>query len=248
VVGDGAITVEILLSLLVALPRYEPELLALAALALVSLLVVGAPLGVSRYARFASALGTLVAFVAAGEWRNAAPTHHAERALLALWLGLAITAGDGLARVWRQGSGPARWRLAVAAALLVALAASVWRPRWGRPSPFADRRHEVGVGAAARRLVPAGARLVIDTPDYGFFAVMAAFGRPGAAAPLDDRDPRHPRPPDAFRSPDALAVRLQAAGARWLVTTTDRAPAAAALGVERARDGALALYEITAVR
>lgn len=235
-------------ALLVALPRYEAELVALVALAFVALIAARAPLGAGRYLRFAIALGALVLFVAAGEWRNAAPTHHAERALLALWLGLAIVAGDGLARAWRRGRGPARWRLAGAAGLLVVLAAVAWRPRWGRPAPFVDRRHEVGVGVAARRLVPAGERLVVDTPDYGFFAVMAAFGRAGAATPLDDRDPRHPRPPDAFGSPEALAARLQAAGARWLVTTADRAPTAVAIGVERARDGALALYEITAAR
>lgn len=236
-----------LAALLVALPRYEPELAALALLALLGRRVARAPLGAGRYLRFAAALGALLTFVAAGEWRNAAPTHHGERALLALWLGLAIVTGDGLARAWQGGGARARWRLAGAAALLVGLAAGVWRPRWGRPAPFVDRRHEVGVGAAARRLLPAGERLAIDTPDYGFFAVMAAFGRAGAATALDDRDPRHPRPPDALRSPAALDARLRAVGARWIVTAADRT-SLAGVGVERARDGALALYELTSAR
>jgi len=236
-----------LAALLVALPRYEPELAALALLALLGRRVARAPLRAGRYLRFAAALGALLTFVAAGEWRNAAPTHHGERALLALWLGLAIVTGDGLARAWQGGGARARWRLAGAAALLVGLAAGAWRPRWGRPAPFVDRRHEVGVGAAARRLLPAGERLAIDTPDYGFFAVMAAFGRAGAATALDDRDPRHPRPPDALRSPAALDARLRAVGARWVVTAADR-KSLAGVGVERARDGALALYELTSAR
>jgi len=233
-----------LADLLFALPRYEPEL---AVLALLALLAARAPLGAGRYQRFATALGALLAFVAAGEWRNAAPTHHGERALLAVWLGLAIVTGDGLAHVWSGSGARARWRLAGAAVLLVGLTAGVWRPRWGRPAPFVDRRHELGVGAAARRLLPRGERLAIDTPDYGFFAVMAAFGRAGDAVPLDDRDPRHPRPPDALRSAAVLDARLRAVGARWLVTAVDRAPPAG-IGAERARDGALALYEVISAR
>src|SRR5262249_30399350 len=80
-----------------------------------------------------------------------------------------------------------------------------------------SRSPEVAIGALAREH---GAReLAIDTPDYGYFAVIAAFGLPTNAAPIDDRDPRKPRAPDPFQSSAAFDAYLRERKPGWLVAT-----------------------------
>jgi hypothetical protein len=109
--------------------------------------------------------------------------------------------------------------------------------------PFVDRTGEVAIGRRARALGWRG-KLVIDTPDYGYFAVMAAASGPERAEPLDDHDPRHDRSPDPFASPDELGRVLRARGATSLVTSVERAEVARHIGVERARTERFVLIEL----
>ena len=65
---------------------------------------------------------------------------------------------------------------------VLALVGLGWVFRAGTPPAFADRRDAVTIGSRARELgAPA---LWIDTPDYSYLAVTAAYGRPNAAEPF----------------------------------------------------------------
>ena len=101
------------------LVRCEPEVVALALLGASALWMTRQRAAWSRWLRPALALGALMAFLVAGDLRDGAPTHHAERALLAIWFGLALFAADALVRaapVLAQGQ---RLRLAVIGSALV---------------------------------------------------------------------------------------------------------------------------------
>ena len=87
------------------------------------------------------------------------------------------------------------------------------------------RSDELAIGYAAR--AHAAQALLIDTSDYGYFAVLAAYGDPARGAPIDDRDPRKPRPPDPFTSAAAFDAWLAARLPTWLVTTRGHAQLAA---------------------
>jgi hypothetical protein len=113
--------------------------------------------------------------------------------------------------------------------LAVGLVASSVRPWSTRREGFVDRSEEVALGEQAR--VEAAARpgnLLVDTKDYGFFAVMAAFGRPGMSSPADDHDPRRRPALDAFSSEAELRRRL--GQSRWLLATREHATLARRVG------------------
>ena len=170
-------------------------------------------------------------FLVIGDLRDGAPTHHAERAVLAIWLGGAVLIGDLGVRIWSVLG--ARGRRVLGGLLVgsVALGALMVRPWFARRDSFIDREPEIEVGQKARALIPpSGPRLLVDTPDYGFYAVIAGFGRPSQAVPLDDRDPRHARAPDAFASLAALRARARAEHAGYLVATAAHLPEALAAG------------------
>jgi hypothetical protein len=128
-------------------------------------------------------------------------------------------AGDLGTTAWAAAGKRTRATAAVAVAALVAVAAGILRPRFANRDGFADRRAEVSIGAACRQRAASTDRLVIDTPDYGFFAIIVGFRHPERAAPLDDRDPRHARQPDPFTDATTLAQRLEQADASWLVAS-----------------------------
>lgn len=231
--------------LIVAWLRLEPELSALLGLGLGAAALTRAPWSRRGYLRFTGCLSGLLALVLLGEWRAAGPTHHGERALLALWLGAALIAGDTLVCAWRASTQRGRRWLLGGAGLLVALTAAGARPRWGQPAPFTERHQELAIGAAARRQVPPAATLAIDTPDYGYFAVIAAFGRPTHAFALHDHDPRRSLATAPPGGEPSWRARLRACGARWLVTTTAHVPNDLA-ATARARAGDLSLLELSA--
>ena len=130
-----------------------------------------------------------------------------------------------------------RWYNAVVAALVAIYPWDLHRP----PDDFAERELELHIGDQARRLnAPA---LLVDTADYGHLAVTAAFQRPAASTPLDDRDPRKKRPPNPFASLESLRARLATAPGAWLVATDAHAPLAARLGTVRARNAGFTLVE-----
>jgi len=200
--------------------RCEPEV------AVVSLATLGAAvsLGLStelrRYRRAGILLLALLVFLVVGDLRDGAPTHHAERAVLAIWLAGAVLAGDLGLHVWSALQARGRRVFTALLAAGVALAALMIRPWFARRDAFVDRKPEIEVGENARHAVlPDGGRILIDTPDFAFYAIIAGLGRPSQAVPLDDHDPRHPRPPDPFTSTATLLARAHAAHARYLIAT-----------------------------
>jgi hypothetical protein len=187
------------------------------------------------YAAGFAACATLLVFVTVGTIGGAAPTHHAARALLPIFFFSFCVLGHVASPVLDSP----RWYNAVAVALIALYPWSVW----AAPSDFAKRELELHIGSRARELgAPA---LLVDTADYGYLAVTAAFGRPNASVPLDDHDPRKARPADVFSSLDALRVALKAHAGAWLVATDAHAPLAAKLGTVRARNAGFILVEPT---
>lgn len=195
-----------------------------------------------RFRRPMLLIGALLLFLAAAQARGSAPTHHAERALLSAWLFGAVFSAATLYAAWQRLAGRKRTLLVLLAAGSFGLGVGVRQLAIER-EPFVDRTSEVAIGRHARALASLG-KLVIDTPDYGFFAVMAAAGGPERAEPLDDRDPRHDRSSDPFASLDGLGRVLRARGATSLVTPIERAEVARDIGVERARTERFALIEL----
>ena len=99
----------------------------------------------------------------------------------------------------------------------------------------------VDIGARARELgAPA---LRIDTPDFAYLAVAAAFGNPERATPFDDRDPRHLRPPNVFESTESLRQSLAETPGAFLVATRAHERTARALGRVRAENPQFILVE-----
>lgn len=220
------------------LVRCEPELCAFALVALGAALAVGRPAVLRRHAHVLLALGALMAFLVAGDLRDGAPTHHGERALLTAWLGLAALGGDALGEAWAHARGPGRAALIALPGLAMAPMLAVVRPWYAARDAFIDRSAEVDLGRVARARAGPGERLLVDSKDFGFYATMAGFGAPSRSAPLDDRDPRRPRKPDAFADAEALAARLAAEPAAWLVVETEHLALAVRHGtVEAARPG-----------
>lgn len=197
--GDGSV-VEAFFRYPLMLFRCEPEIATLALVGGVGLLVVGRRAPFARYGRGAVALLGLLGFLVMGELRDGAPTHHAERALFAIWLFAALFAADALIEL---ASVPAhRLRLAAVSSVLVGLAAFIVRPWYARRDSFIDRTTEIELGRAAKQTAKAHERLAIDHPDFGFYALISGFGAPERAFAIDDHDPRAPRV-DAS-SPEAL--------------------------------------------
>ncbi len=194
----------------------------------------------ARYARPAVAAGALLAFLVAGELAGGGPTHHTGRAVLPVWLLVAPALGHELER--RAAEPLAKpWILLAAALALVGLG---WMLRVGTPPAFPDRRDAVAIGAQAKAL--GAPSLLIDSPDYSYLAVSAAFGAPHVTEPFDDRDPRRPRAADAFASESALRARWGSRSQAWLVVTREHLPLARRLGRVRAETATFALIEPTA--
>ncbi len=206
-----------LLTNLIAYPlavlRCEPELVSVTTIAIVSARRSGVRLW-TRYRRLQLELGALLGFLVLGNVLDGAPTHHAERALLSIWLAAAIVAGDALDRTASALEPRARPRLAALAMASVLVAASLLRPWTARRDAFIDRAPELEIGKEARGLVGPADRLAIYTTDLGFFAAIAGFSAPERALVLDEHDPRRPDDP----SPAGLRVRLNASRLSWLLT------------------------------
>lgn len=188
----------------------------------------------SRSFRVVLSMLAIVAFLIYAELRGSTPTHHPERALLPLWLGIALGFGSALDAVLTLPK-PRRAR-ALFGTGLVSLAGG-WMFRATLPrEDFARRASEVQIGEAARQL--GVERLLIDAADYGFFAVQAGFGRPTGTQVLDLRDPRSPRKPDPLGDRAAEFLREQAGeGFTGLALPKNRLERVAFLGPPRAQAG-----------
>jgi hypothetical protein len=223
-----------------ALLREEPELCLLAAV------LLGARWhrreGVRPSARrVVIGLGVLVAGLMVAAVRGGAPTHHAGRALLGVWLALALFVGAEAEPVLGRRD---RWRPGLVGLLLVilALGAAVLRPWFSRLDSMAARADETAIGLAAGRLVPAGGRILLAVEDYGFFAIEAASGRPELFVLDRDIDPRAAQAPSSFASPTRLRARL--AEVRATHAAGRESPATAMLGAPLATAGDWRLWPV----
>jgi hypothetical protein len=219
----------------------EPELWALALVLAIAAWRSADRAKLTAYRRPSLALLALLAFMMVGSMRGEVPTHHAARVLLPIWFFACVLCGHGLAHLVSRASGQRRVALlsfAAVATLVGLFFKSTLLPIEG----FAERSTELDAGSEAKRRHLE--RLAIDTPDYGYLAVQAAFGSPTRGSTLDDHDPRHPRPPDPFLNEVALASALGQQNARFLVTTLGHAALAKGSGcAELWRNTRFALLE-----
>lgn len=211
--------------------RAEPELVTVAVVGATALLLLGHRAVFERHARAALASGGLLVFLVMGDLRDGAPTHHGERALMTIWLWLAVFAGDSLSSAWRRAAPPARALLIASTGLITAPATAIVRPWFGRRDTFIDRAAELEAGRAAAITAGPNDRLLVDTPDFAFYAVMAGFARPSRVLPLSDHDPRHRDASDPFETPEALRARILAAGATLVLLDSRHHAAAEGIGV-----------------
>jgi hypothetical protein len=213
-------------------------MLVLALLALATFRLLGRTAAGRRFAPFrpwAASVAALVIFLLVGQLVGGAPTHHPERALLFVWLLATLAVVDLFTFVGVAAARSRPW-LAVAVVLLLFL---------DYRSTFSDRgvrrENEERVGQQLRALVPQGQRVFAATSDYGYFAIMAAFGRPEDVV-IDSQDPRSKSATTLLRDPWNATVRLRAENASWLV-----APSTVVFPLalqERMRNGPLVIYEL----
>ncbi len=207
-----------------SLVRFEPELFAVAAVALgLSLNEGRSPFAASAW-RPVAALAALVAFLIAADATGGSATHHPERSLLPVFWFLALVTAGLVVRLADEDARP--WRLPALALPLALLASVLLRPDVRKT--FVERREEELVGGVLQSL--GAQKIALDTDDFGFFAVQAALGY-GKSWPVFEHDPRKVERRPASTS--ELAARLHRDGAEWLVTTREREALAQPLGVTR---------------
>ena len=164
-----------------------------------------------------------------GDVRDGAPTHHPERALLGPATIVLFASADAFgALLAGERSSARRNRLAAiaTAALVLWIGTRLFRSlRWYDAAP---RPREVSAGRALDVATPKGSRALLDTrdlpggaPDYGYYAMLAAFGRPLDAEVDRDQDPRKPRLASSFQASDSLRARTAMTNARVLLAWGD---------------------------
>jgi len=248
-VGEpGPGTLRSLADYLGATARAEPHLVAFTAawVALVALphtRAAGAVEALGRARRPLLISGVLLLSLAWAGGRSGAPTHHAERALLAAMLVVAMVGAVVVLRTFREArrKGTA-WVPALACAAALVTGVVVMRLFPGES--LLPRQQEVAIGRAAASAVSAGEKVLLQVDDYGYLAVMAATGRPEDVVPDRSPDPRLQREASAFRDVEALRARAASVGARVVVGKSD-APAAVALGAPVASAGGWAVWRVT---
>jgi hypothetical protein len=203
------------------------------------------PTALLRWLPALSGACALLAFLAVGAGFGGAPTHHPERALLLLWI-LGSVAVVDLGQILMRGS-PSHGKkdvLRLSEIAVVALLVVDMHRQLGGAG--VDRRSEVAVGQSLRSLVAPGERVMIATDDYGYFAIVAAFGRPLDAAIDASHDPRDARTASALSAlstVETMTRRLAADRASWLVAPASE-PLPAALMKREAGEGRFAVYRV----
>ena len=163
-----------------------------------------------------------------GDVRDGAPTHHPERALLgpATIVVFASTDAFGALLAGERSRARRDWLAAIATVALAAYVSfRVYRSLpWFQAAP---RPREVAAGRALDMATPKGERVLLDTrdlpggPDYGYYAMLASFGRPLDVEIDRDQDPRKPHVVSSFDGEATLRDRSAAARARVLLAWGD---------------------------
>ena len=173
-IDQGAI-VERLTAYVLAIFRAEPELMVAAALlAWVARASLRAEL--RRWSRLVSLLVVLLLTLTVSSVKGGAPTHHPERALLVVHLFVAIVVARAAVLALRADL--LQPRAVVVAMLVFGGGLASLRATWLFKETVAHRRAELAIGQVVRDTVPAGERVFLEVVDYGYFAVLAASGRP----------------------------------------------------------------------
>jgi hypothetical protein len=237
----------------IELVRQEPEL------SLVALVLLAIRLGLARRRgqsmgaavspgarRVAVLVGAMVVGLSAAALAGGAPTHHIGRPLTAVWLLAALFVGAELSRHGRERSRQELSLGLAAGALLVVLAALGVRPWLSSSERFAERADEVALGRAVARLVPSDATVLLQVVDYGYFAVLAASGRPESIVVDRSVDPRLAPQGSSFASPEALRRRLVESGSSFLAA--DRMVTLAPWGAPLWEGGRWGLWRVNPAR
>lgn len=171
-----------------ALARFEPEL----SLTLMALFLIARIRRIKLTAMSAStwlaAVGLMV-FLVWSDVRTSTATHHAERTLISLWMLMALLLARSLGELWRRML-PKDWAALAGVCALGVLC----RLEWATLDALAPRDAERDIGSRAGAFVPLGERLAVLTSDYGYFAILSAWARPGTTQVVDDHDPRRKAP------------------------------------------------------
>ncbi len=197
--------------------RDVPELWAIAGFTIIVSLLRRARPFRQRWVKPSIALSCIVVFLSIGDWRDGAATHHVGRTLLPLWFFVALLVAR-LFLVQLTGASSLRKTFNIITLLAVyGFSFFVLRPTWTTVDGFCPRLEETAIGSVASAKVAKGERMLVDTKDYGYFAVEAAFARPSDIVILDTHDPRHPAKTDAFASQANLEATLLKQHSKWLL-------------------------------
>jgi hypothetical protein len=207
-----------------ALVREEPELFIFTAL-----LAVGTKLPRSLR-RPAAALAVMFAALLLASIRGGAPTHHAGRALLVIWIAMVVYVAHGARGVMYRR----RWRkwLALSVCTVMPLGALMLRPWFARLDAFIDREDEIAIGRAA---TAEPGLILCQVDDYAHFAIQAGTGNPARIILDRTIDPRAPPEPSSFIDAEHATARAQQAGAAWIIARDS--PNLSALGEPQASAG-----------
>lgn len=222
---DHGATLQRATAYLYAALRAEPELLALA-----GVLALRAPRAQlsALAARFAKpALVGLFLFLTltASNLKGGAPTHHDERAVLVIILGLGVWVGALLVATHEGRPGGLGRPFHVAAFGTVLFAVGFALRSWVLyREAYAQRETELAIGAEVKRRVPPNDKVLVEVLDYGFYAVEVGAERPWSfvesrQVSLDGRV--------EYVAFDELAAQASKAAATHIIAY-DRGPVAAA--------------------
>ena len=194
-----------------ALLREEPEICVVGAALLVSAMVRRSlPTSLSRVS---VALGGMLATLTIAALPGGAPTHHAGRVLLVVWLAMAIYVGAGVRAALRDRR---RHWFALLVLAVLPMGQVILRPWYARLDGFIDRSAEIAIGERAAE-VAGRERVLLEVLDYGFFAVQAGSGNPDLFVVDRSIDPRKPRGHSSFGASATIRQRAARDGVEWVV-------------------------------
>lgn len=172
----------------------------------------------ARWKRPGLGVLAMLAFLLMGALVGGAPTHHPSRTLLTVWLLGAVALIDWLRALrWPplHVQGFVANGAVVGFALLMGLGV-FWDTHHVLRDPM-QRAEEEQLGKELRKLVPEGERVLVSTEDYGYFAVMAAFGRPHDVEVDRTHDPRAEREASVLANAETMRAAFANKRVRFVV-------------------------------
>lgn len=131
----------------------------------------------NRFAKPALVALFLFVMLTLSNLKGGAPTHHNERAVLVIHLGLAVFVGALLVEGLRQQRLGRPFHRMVFAALLFPIGFGLRSWVLYREA-YAQRETELAIGAEVKRHVPPNEKVLVEVLDYGFYAIEVGAERP----------------------------------------------------------------------